>query len=88
MLVDKALIGAVVGVGEEGCPARRQAACLHCEAMVLRCDEAAPRVLVQAWLVVPTVPIPGVAGQMAVSPRAAGTPVWSPLPQNPAHFIL
>lgn len=57
--MDKALIGAIVGVGEEWGPAWRQAAHLHCKAMVLRRDEAALCVLMQAWLVVPTVSIPG-----------------------------
>lgn len=52
------LIGAVVGIGEERCPAGRQTGCLHRKAVVLCCDEAALRVLVHTRLVVPTVPIP------------------------------
>lgn len=58
MLVHEALVGAVVGIGEERQPAGREAARLHREAVVLRRDEAALRVLVQARLVVPAVPVP------------------------------
>lgn len=84
MLVDEALVGAIVGVGEERQPGGREAAHVHSKAVVLSRDEAALRVLVQAGLVVPTVPKPGQRhrGQAAPAARApAGL-------RTPTHFIL
>lgn len=81
------LVGAIVGIGEERCPARRQAACLHRKAVVLCRDEAALRVLVHTRLVVPTVAIPGVQGhghRMSLIQLNIRTPQrW-----KPTHFIL
>lgn len=84
VLVHEALVGAVVGVGEERGPAGGQAARLHREAVVLRRDEAAPRVLVQAGLVVPAVPVPGAGSGGVRHPQAARTLRRLPaLPQPP-----
>ena len=56
--VDDALVGLVVGVGEEGGPALRQGAGVHSKAVVLGRDEAPQAVLVHTWLVVASISVP------------------------------
>lgn len=85
MLVDEALVGAIVGIGEEWEPAGREAACFHCEAVVLRRDEAALRVLVQAGLVVPAVPVTGWWDTCQAAP-AARTPAVT-LDPHSLHLV-
>lgn len=53
-----ALVGVVVGVGEEDVPALRQRVRVDGEAVILAGDEAAICSLVYAGLVVTTVPVP------------------------------
>lgn len=55
----KAFIGMVIGIGEEWPPTSWQAHRVHCKAMVLGSDEATLGALMEAWLVVSPVPIPG-----------------------------
>lgn len=57
-IVYDALIGVIVGVGEEDVPAFGQRVGVDGEPMVLAGDEAAVGSLVDAWLVVAAVTIP------------------------------
>lgn len=57
-VVDDALVGVVVGVGEEDVPVLRQRVRVDGKAVVLAGDEAAICPLVYAGLVVTTVPVP------------------------------
>lgn len=54
-----ALVGFIVGIGEEDVPAFRKTVGVDGEAVVLTGDEAAVGALVDARLVVATVSIPG-----------------------------
>lgn len=83
-VVDDALIGMVIGVGEERKPACRQGVCFHSKPMILGCQEAAPRACQQAWLVVASVPIAGDGSMLSHRPLS---PSFNPGP-NPALIIL
>ena len=56
--MNDALVGLVIGVGEEWAPAIRQSAGIHSKAMVLGGDVAAQAVFIHAWLVVATIAVP------------------------------
>ena len=56
--MNDALVGLVIGVGEEWAPAIRQSAGIHRKAMVLGGDVAAQAVFIHAWLVVATIAVP------------------------------
>lgn len=56
--MNDALVGLVIGVGEEWAPAIGQSAGIHSEAMVLGGDVAAQAVFIHAWLVVATIAVP------------------------------
>lgn len=56
-VVYNALIGLVIGIGEEDVPVRWQSLGVDSEAMVLTGDEATACSFMEAWLVVATVTI-------------------------------
>lgn len=83
-VVDDALIGMVVGVGEERKPACRQGVCFHSKPMILGCQEAAPGARQQARLVVASVPVPGDGSMLSHRPHSLS---FTPGP-NPALRTL
>lgn len=83
-VVDDALIGMVIGVGEERKPACRQGVRFHGKPVILGCQEAAPRARQQARLVVASVPIPGGGSMLTHRPLSLS---FTPGP-NPALITL
>lgn len=83
----KALIGVVVGISEEGTPSGWQACRVHCKAMVLGGNEAALGALMEAGLIVSTVPIPEKADRFG-SWRTCPSTILGQKPPSPTERIF